>query len=147
MISQPRLLDNGLWLREACASTNCMCVCARVCSHSSTYIEVNNFQEERMIYDVIATIYGTVEPGNSVYMYMTCAAIPCRNQTVAFLLQLCIVYEPGLHRYSALKTVIRSKYAIFDFYLGLPHVVLIFAVAIEVGVHVLTVNSTLSGLL
>ena len=31
--------------------------------HSLTYLEVNNYQEERTIYDVTATIYGGVEPG------------------------------------------------------------------------------------
>ena len=33
-------------------------------SHSSTYIEVNNYQTEKFIYDVTATIYGGVEPGS-----------------------------------------------------------------------------------
>ena len=33
-------------------------------SHSSTYIEVNNYQARKFIYDVTATIYGGVEPGS-----------------------------------------------------------------------------------
>ena len=35
----------------------------RIHKRSSTYIEVNNIQEERLIYDITATIYGTVDPG------------------------------------------------------------------------------------
>ena len=34
-------------------------------SHSSTYIEVNNYQARKFIYDVTATIYGGVEPGST----------------------------------------------------------------------------------
>ncbi len=31
--------------------------------YSETYLMVNNYQEQRTIYNVIATIYGRVEPG------------------------------------------------------------------------------------
>ena len=55
------LIIQGLLIPSQHRSSHCMCVSSR----SLTYIEVNNFPEERMIYDVIATIYGTVEPGNA----------------------------------------------------------------------------------
>ena len=32
--------------------------------YSYVYLNVTNYQEERIIYDVVATIYGSVEPGN-----------------------------------------------------------------------------------
>ena len=35
---------------------------------SQTFIQVNNYQEERVIYDVIATMYGQVEPDQLVVL-------------------------------------------------------------------------------
>ena len=34
--------------------------------YRSFYIQVNNYQEEQTIYDVTATIYGSMEPGDVI---------------------------------------------------------------------------------
>ena len=59
---------------------------------SVTRVEVNNYQEQRTIYNVIATIYGGVEPGMCVCVhclyvadYVLCSMRTLQPNTVYYV--------------------------------------------------------------
>ena len=91
--------------------------------HSATYIEVNNYQTEKFIYDVTATIYGGVEPGSLCPSETSLNLCPSSINSLFYYLCTLLVHVTGLHLsdtywLSADEQPLVSAYQLVDLFCG-----------------------------